>query len=162
MANEQEVAALRKLEVGKAEIEKQKVQQQSEAQKIKFTVEAEGQAKQITSVGQAEADVIRIKKEADAAGTLKLAEALKQFNDVAVNVKFLDIQKEIMIEKFRALASIAKEADIKWIMSGQNAQNFFGLNLNAEGGANLEQFMNESGVDLKRLGNVLDKNTDKK
>ncbi|WP_131822150.1 SPFH domain-containing protein, partial [Mycobacteroides saopaulense] len=51
IANEQEVEALRKLEVGKAEIEKQKVQQQSEAQKIKFTVEAEGQAKQIISVG---------------------------------------------------------------------------------------------------------------
>jgi uncharacterized membrane protein YqiK len=147
-ANEQEVAAIKMLEVGKAEIEKQKIQQQSEAQKIKFTVEAEGQAKQIISVGQAEADVVRIKKEAEAAGTLKLAEALKQFNDVAVNVKMLDIQKDVLIEKFRALASIAKEADIKWIMSGENAKDFFGLNLDANGGANLNLFLKESGIQI--------------
>ena len=145
-ANAQEVEALRTIEVGKAEIEKQKVEQQSEAQKIKFTVEAEGQAKQIISVGQAEADVIRIKKEADAAGTLKLAQALKEFNDTAINVKVLDIQKEVMIEKFRSLASIAKEADIKWIISGENAKDFFGLKLDAAGGANLQQFIEQSGI----------------
>jgi len=148
-ANLQEVEALRKLEVGKAEIEKQKVQQQSEAQKIKFTVEAEGQAKQIISVGQAEADVIRIKKEAEAAGTLKIAEALKQFNAIAVNVKMIDVQKEVLIEKFRALASIAKEADIKWIMSGENAKDFFGINLDAVGGANLQQFIQQSGIKIE-------------
>lgn len=100
-------------------------------------------------VGQAEADVIRIKKEADAAGTLKLAEALKQFNETALSVKQLDIQRDVLIEKFRALSAIAKEADIRWIMSGQNAQSFFGLNLDAQGGANLEQFLKESGIDPK-------------
>lgn len=145
-ANIQEVEALRKLEVGKAEIEKQKIQQQSEAQKIKFTVEAEGQAKEITSVGQAEADMIKAKKVAEAEGTLKLAEALKQFNDVAVNVKMLDIQRDVMIEKFKSLAAIASEADIQWIISGENAKDFFGLNLDAAGGANLKQFIQQSGI----------------
>ena len=58
---------------------------------------------------------------------------------------------DVMIEKFRALSSIAKEADIKWIMSGQNAQSFFGLNLNAEGGANLDQFLKESGIDVNAI-----------
>ena len=156
-ANQREVEALRNIEVGKAEIEKQKIQQQSEAQKIKFSVEAEGQAKQIISVGQAEADVIRIKKEADATGTLKLAQALKEFNEVALNVKLLDIQRDVLISKFNALSSIAKEADIKWIMSGANAQNFFGLNLDAEGGANFKQFLNESGIDLNQLASKKDK-----
>lgn len=156
-ANFQEVEAMRKLEVGKAEIDKQKIQQQSEAQKIKYTVEAEGQAKEITSVGQAEADMIRIKKEAEAAGTLKLAEALKQFNDVALNVKMIDIQKEILIEKFRSLAAIAKEADIKWIMSGETGKDFFGLNLDASGGANLNQFLKESGLSLERLKEAVQK-----
>ncbi len=145
-ANEREIEALRKLEVGKADIEKQKVEQQSEAQKIKFSVEAEGEARQIVSVGQAEADMIKAKKLAEAEGTLKLAEALRQFNDVAVNVKLLDVQKEVMISKFDALASIGKEADIKWIISGENAKDFFGLNLDATGGANLKQFMDESGI----------------
>lgn len=148
-ANEQEVQAIRKIEVGKAEIEKQKVEQQSEAQKIKFSVEAEGQAKQIISVGQAEADMVKAKKVADAEGTQKLAEALKQFNEVAIKVKMLDIQREVMISKFNSLAAIGQEANIKWIISGENAKDFFGLNLNAEGGANLEQFLAESGLASK-------------
>src|SRR3989339_1051681 len=75
-ANSQRIEALRKLEVGKAEIEKQKIEQLAMAQKLKFTLEAEGQSNQIQTVGKAEADIIRIKKEADAAGTLKLAAAL--------------------------------------------------------------------------------------
>lgn len=148
-ANLKEIEALSRLEVGKAEIERQKIERLAEAEKAKITLEADGQASHVKVVGQAEADVIRIKKEADAAGTLKLAEALKQFNETALSVKQLDIQRDVLIEKFRALSAIAKEADIRWIMSGQNAQSFFGLNLDAQGGANLEQFLKESGIDPK-------------
>jgi uncharacterized membrane protein YqiK len=154
-ANIQKIEAARKLEVGHAEIEKQKIEQLALAQKIKFTVEAEGHSNEITSVGKAEADIIRVKKEADAAGTLKLAEALKQFNDVALNVKILDIHRDVMLAKFHALSQAIQQADIKWIMSGANAQKFFGLNLDAEGGANLEQFFAESGLDLERLRKLL-------
>ena len=50
---------------------------------------------------------------------------------------------------------IAGEADIRWIMSGQNAQDFFGLNLNAEGGANFKQFLSESGLSLDQLKNLI-------
>lgn len=156
-ANAIRIEALRKLEVGHAEIEKQKMEQLASGQKLKYTIEAEGQANQISSVGKAEADIIRIKKEADAAGTLKLAEALKEFNDVAINVKILDIQKDIMIAKFNALAQAVQKADLKWILSGANAQKFFGMNLDAEGGANLEQFIRESGLDLKKLKEVFKK-----
>ncbi len=156
-ANAIKIEAMRKLEVGHAEIEKQKMEQLASGQKLKYTIEAEGQASQIMSVGKAEADIIRIKKEADAAGTLKLAEALKQFNDVAINVKILDIQKEIMIAKFNALAQAVQKADLKWIISGANAQKFFGMNLDAEGGANLEQFMRESGLDFEKLKDVFKK-----
>ena len=154
-ANMTKIEATRKLEVGHAEIEKEKMEQLALGQKLKYTIEAEGQGNQILSVGKAEADIIRIKKEADAAGTLKLAEALKEFNDVAINVKILDIQKEIMIAKFNALAQAIQKADVKWIISGANAQKFFGLNLDAEGGANLQQFMQESGLDLEKLKNLL-------
>lgn len=160
-ANNKEVEALRELEVGKTDIERLKIQRLAEAEKYKLTLEAEGEANKVKSVGQAEADVIRIKKEADAAGTLKLAEALKQFNEMALNVKLMDVQKEILIEKFRALGSIAKEADIRWIMSGQNAQSFFGLNLDAEGGANFQQFLQQSGIDLKALTELAKQNPSK-
>lgn len=161
-ANIQKIEAMRKLEVGQAEIEKQKMEQLALGQKLKYTIEAEGQSSQIENVGKAEADIIRIKKEADAAGTLKLAEALKQFNEVAINVKILDIQKEIMIAKFNALAQAIQKADVKWIMSGTNAQKFFGLNLDAEGGANLQQFIQESGLDLEKLKDLLKTQPDKK
>lgn len=156
-ANVERIEAMRKLEVGKTEIEKQKIEQLAMGQKLKLLIEAEGQAKQIESVGKAEADVIRIKKEADAAGTLKLAEALKEFNDVAINVKILDIQKEVMIAKYTSLSHALANADLKWIISGANAQKFFGLNLDAEGGANLKQFVEESGLDLEKLRSLLGK-----
>ena len=160
VANIQKVEAQRKLDVGRAEIEKQKIEQLALAQRIKSTVEAEGHSNEITSVGKAEADIIRIKKEADAAGTQKLAEALKQFNEVAVNVKILDIHRDVMLAKFNALAQAIQRADVKWIMSGANAQRFFGLNLDAEGGANLQQFFEESGLDIDKLRTLLKKQKD--
>lgn len=158
-ANVQKIEAVRKLEVGHAEIEKQRMEQLAMGQKLKYTIEAEGQGNQIENVGKAEANIIRIKKEADAAGTLKLAEALKEFNDVAINVKILDIQKDIMLAKFNALAQAIQRADVKWIMSGTNAQKFFGINLDAEGGANIKQFIDESGLDIEKLRELLKKNT---
>ena len=162
VANVQKIEASRKLEVGHAEIEKQKIEQLAMAQKIKFTVEAEGQSNQISTVGKAEADIIRIKKEAEAAGTLKLAAALKEFNETAVSVKTLDIHKDVMLAKFSALAQAIQKADVKWIMSGSNAQRFFGLNLDAEGGANIRQFLDESGLDLEKLKTLFQKETDGK
>ncbi len=161
-ANAEKIEAMRKLEVGQAEIEKQKMEQLAMGQKLKYTIEAEGQANQIQNVGKAEANIIQIKKEADAAGTLKLAAALKEFNDVAINVKILDIQKDIMISKFNALASAIQKADVKWIMSGTNAQKFFGINLDAEGGANIQQFIQESGIDLEKLKELFNFNKNKK
>ena len=56
-----------------------------------------------------------------------------------------------MLAKFNALGQAISNADIKWIMSGANAQKFFGINLDAEGGANIEQFIQESGLDLEKL-----------
>ncbi|MFA5168141.1 MAG: SPFH domain-containing protein [Candidatus Omnitrophota bacterium] len=161
-ANSQRIEALRKLEVGKAEIEKQKIEQLAMAQKLKFTLEAEGQSNQIQTVGKAEADIIRVKKEADAAGTSKLAAALKEFNDVALNVKMLDVQKEVLLGKYQALAQAVQKADIKWILSGENAQKFFGINLDAQGGANMHQFLQESGMDLEKLKALLKKDSKEK
>lgn len=154
-ANIQAIEADRKLHVGKAEISKQIVEQEAMAEKIKFSVEAEGKSKQIITVGEAEADIIRIKKEAEAAGTLKLAEAMKAFNDVALNVKILDIQRDVTIEKYKALAMIGEHADIKWIMSGANAQSFFGLDLTAQGGANLEQFLSTLNIGAGKVQEIL-------
>ena len=152
-----QVEAMRKIEVGKAEIEKEKIEQEAMAQKIKYEVEAAGQAKQIVSVGQAEADIIFAKKAAEAEGTQKLAEALKQFNDVSIDVKLIDTQKEIIIAKYQALSESMKTAKIDWVLSGENAKDFFGINLNGAGGVNLRQFLSESGLTMDTLKKLSEK-----
>ena len=127
----------------------------------KLILEAEGQAKHTAAIGQAEADVVRMKKLAEAEGTEKLAIAMAKFNDAAMGVKQLDILKDITIAKYQAFSTALSKADIKWILSGANAQKFFGLNLDAEGGANLEQFAEESGLDLGKIKDLLKKATGK-
>lgn len=146
-ANMTQVEAERKLVVGRAEIKKAEMEQLAGGEKLKATLEAEGEANKINQIGKAEATVIQTKKEADAAGTLKLAEALKKFDDTSINVKMIDVQKEIMIAKFNAFGQALSKAEIKWILSGDNAGKVLGLNLDANGGANLEQFIKEAGLE---------------
>lgn len=83
---------------------------------------------------------------------------LKEYNDVVINVKILNIQKDIMIAKFNALAQVIQKADVKWIMSGTNAQKFFGINFDAEGGTNIKQFIKKSGLDIEKLKEILSLN----
>lgn len=161
-ANEIAINAKRKLEVGQAEIERQKIEQQSQAEKTRQINVAEGKAAQVKLEGEAAANVVKVSKLADAEGTSALAEALAKFNDAAMGVKKLEINKDIMIEKFKSLAAIAKEADIKWIMSGANAQSFFGLDLTAEGGANLEQFLNQNDFSVEQVKNIIEHFKNKK
>ena len=176
-ANRLKIEAQRKLLVGTAEIEKQQVEQQAQAQRIKYITEAEGQANQIKAIGEAEAKVVQIKKEAEAHGNAmlakevgtaeaevilakktaeatgaeKLAEALQKFDEMGINVKMLDIMRDIRLGQFEALGKALTAADIKLILSGENASKFFGINLDAEGGANMQQFIQQLGITLKQL-----------
>lgn len=139
LANEKAVEAQRVIETGKAKIAYEVQVKNSEAN-----------AFAVTTAATAEADRVYKVKEADARGTEKMAEALKKFDDKALSVKQLDIYKAVNESKFASLAQALSKANVKLILSGANAQKFFGLNLNAEGGANLEQFleeMNASGID---------------
>ena len=165
-ANIQAVEAKRKTDVGAAEIQKQiteqnamaariRVEQEAEATKMKYATEAEGQSQQIKSVGQAEADIVKAKLVAEAEGKIKLAEAMKLVNDSAMDVKRLDIQKDIQIAKFTALGSALEKADLKLIMSGEKSANLFGLDFNAETGANLEQFLQNAGITTEKIQEIL-------
>lgn len=156
-ANMQAVEAERKIQVGKAEIQKQVVEQEAMAQKIKDTTEAEGIANKTYTTGKAEADIVQIKLEAQAAGNVKLAEAMKLVNDSAMGVKAMDISKDIAIAKFAALGQALSAADIKLIMSGEKSGSLFGLDFNAETGANLEQFLQASGIDAEKVKEVIGK-----
>lgn len=165
-ANIKAIEAKRKLEVGQAEIQKSiteqnamaariKVEQEAEAQKIKYETEAEGKAKEIIAVGQANADMIKAKLVAEAEGNVKLAEAMKLVNDSAMGVKALDNQKEIQIAKFKALGEALTNADIKLIMSGEKSASLFGMDFNAESGANLEQFLSQSGITQEKIKELI-------
>lgn len=156
-ANVQQVEANRVMLVGTAENDKQKVMVEAEAKKQKLTIEAEGEANQINKKGEANAHIVQISKEAEAAGTSKLAGAMKEFDETAIGVKFLDVQQTVLLSKFNALAAAISKANIQWIISGEGAQKFFGLNLDAVGGANLKQFIEESELDISSLARLLKK-----
>ena len=132
-----------------------RVEQEAEATKMKYATEAEGQSQQIKSVGQAEADIVKAKLVAEAEGKLKLAEAMKAVQQAAMDVKRLDINKEIMIAKFQALGAALEKADLKLIMSGEKSASLFGLDFNAETGANLEQFLQNSGITTEKIQEIL-------
>lgn len=161
-ANVKAVEAQSKLEVGKAEIAKKVVQQQAEArkieveqeaeaQKIKYQVEAEGQAKSITSVGQANADMKKALLLAEAEGNLKLAEAMKAVQDSAIEVKKLEIGRDIEIAKATQLAQALSKANMQLIMGSGDFSRLFGIQFNAESGANLKQFQDLSGISFEEL-----------
>lgn len=168
LANEERVKAENKLQVGQAEIAREVMRRQSEGNQIRVELEAtaqanatrkiaEGEAEATRSTGNASAAIILATKLAEAEGTAKLAEAMAKFDEKALGVKSLDVQQTILVAKFQALAKIASEAEIKWIMSGANAQSFFGLDLTAEGGANLDQFFENNPIAktlLEKLGGV--------
>lgn len=165
-ANIKAVEAERKLKVGAAEIQKSiteqnamaariKVEQEAEAQSIKYKTESEGQASSIIAVGQANADMIKAKLVAEAEGNVKLAEAMKLVNDSAMGVKALDNQKEIQIAKFKALGEALTNADIKLIMSGEKSASLFGMDFNAESGANFEQFLSQAGITQEKIKELI-------
>ena len=181
-ANEKEVEAMRVLEVGKKEIMKQMIEKEAEAEKIKLSVEAEGQknkltieaqgqrnklteeaegkAQEIERQGLAEADIILKKKLAEAEGTKQMALALQLYNDEAMRPKMLDIMRDVQLGKYKYLAESLSKADLKLIMSGEKSGSLFGLDFNADTGANLEQFMDESGfsgMDVSAMKEVLKK-----
>jgi len=152
LANEKLIEAKRVKDVGTADIERQEIEKRAEAEKQKRILEAQGEAEKLASIGKGEADKIRnigdaeasiifLKKEAEAKGTEALAAALKEFDDRAYGVRQMEIDREVALGRFDAFGQALSRADIKWIMSGDRAQKFFGINLDAEGGANLNQFL---------------------
>lgn len=154
-ANMQRIEADRKIQVGNAEIAKQVVEQTAMGQRIKIEQDAEAQKMQILAIGQAQADMVKAKLVAEAEGQLKLAEAMKAVSESALPVKRLDVQKEVMIAKFQSLGAALQKAEIKLIMSGEKSGNLFGLDFNAETGANLGQFLETSDITPEKIQQVV-------
>src|SRR2546422_3233283 len=106
-----------------AEIERRKIETLAEAQKQKLIFEADGQAASTRATGEAEAEIIFKKGEAEAKAMNVKAEAYQEYNQAAVIDKLIGNMPEIV----KALASPLANVDKITIVSTGNG-NTAGLN----------------------------------
>ncbi|MGE5818111.1 MAG: flotillin family protein [Deltaproteobacteria bacterium] len=106
-----------------AEIERRRIEMLAEAQKQKLIFEADGQAASTRATGEAEAEIIFKKGEAEAKAMNVKAEAYQEYNQAAVIDKLISNMPEIV----RALASPLANVDKITVVSTGNG-NAAGLN----------------------------------
>jgi flotillin len=99
-----------------AEIERRRIETLAEAQKQKLIIEADGQAASTRATGEAEADIIFKKGEAEAKAMNVKAEAYQEYNQAAVIDKLIGNMPEIV----KALASPLANVDKITIVSTGN------------------------------------------
>jgi flotillin len=99
-----------------AEIERRRIETLAEAQKQKLIIEADGQAASTRATGEAEADIIFKKGEAEAKAMNVKAEAFQEYNQAAVIDKLIGSMPEIV----KALASPLANVDKITIVSTGN------------------------------------------
>src|SRR6266508_4734345 len=100
-----------------AEIERRKIETLAEAQKQKLIFEADGQAASTRATGEAEAEIIFKKGEAEAKAMNVKAEAYQDYNQAAVIDKLISNMPEIV----KALASPLANVDKITIVSTGNS-----------------------------------------
>lgn len=81
--------------VRQAEAERKRREEQAQALKAEGFAKAEAESKMRREIGVAEADAIRAKGEAEAEARLKLAEALKMYNEAGLSIEALKVLPEI-------------------------------------------------------------------
>ncbi|HYA29905.1 MAG TPA: SPFH domain-containing protein [Acidobacteriota bacterium] len=106
-----------------AEIERRRIETLAEAQKQKLIFEADGQAASTRATGEAEAEIIFKKGEAEAKAMNVKAEAYQEYNQAAVIDKLIGNMPEIV----KALASPLANVDKITIVSTGNG-NAAGMN----------------------------------
>ena len=99
-----------------AEVERRRIETLAEAQKQKLIIEADGQAASTRATGEAEADIIFKKGEAEAKAMNVKAEAYQEYNQAAVIDKLIGNMPEIV----KALASPLANVDKITIVSTGN------------------------------------------
>jgi flotillin len=91
-----------------AEIERRKIETLAEAQKQKMIFEADGQAASTRATGEAEAEIIFKKGEAEAKAMNVKAEAYQEYNQAAVIDKLISSMPEIVKALASPLANVDK------------------------------------------------------
>lgn len=163
LANLKTIEAKRKLDVGGAEIEKQIVEQQAQAAKIKSVTVAEGEASavkikaeaekiRLTAEGEGEGTATKAKLLGEAEGLSKKADALKKFEEAAKLSLALDALKPIA-ESFARAAEKIKIDQVVVVDSG-GADSALRRTMTAIPGAAAELFNTlkvATGIDLKAM-----------
>lgn len=94
--------------VRQAEADRIRRQEQAEALKAEGLAKAEAESVMRRDIGMAEADAIRAKGEAEAEARLKLAEALKMYNEAGLSIEALKVLPEIAAAVSEPLARAGK------------------------------------------------------
>ena len=185
--NEQLVEANRKLEIGNAEVAKDRQKIDSEALKIEVELEAEASrirtekaaeaeakrvlltakadAEKTKITGEAEGLSIKARKLAEAEGVEKLAEAQKKYNDSALKLEQIKADMNVQIEYAKAQSKAFERADVK-IIAGSTQEIFGGgilgqLKVGPKEGAALQQMIAENPEIAQKILGLLTPKTKK-
>lgn len=139
-ANLSKVDAQRTLEVGQADIHALAVVKVASGEADAIKVKGERTAEVTRLTGTAEADVVLAKGTAEADVKLKMAEALKAFNESGITLEQIKAWVEVQKSKYAALPEAFAKANIN-LTSSDPQKIFGGFGLDAEGGASLAQFV---------------------
>jgi flotillin len=142
--NAQFVKATQTLEVGKAKVAKEAAIEKAngEAEAVRIKGEKEADVERLK--GEAVAKALEAKGVAEATAKLKMAEALKEFNDAGINLEQLRAAVEVEKAKYENLGKALSAADLKLVSSGEGG-NLFGFDLNGKTGAALGQMVQAFG-----------------
>ncbi len=144
VTNLEKVAALRVSTVGQANVTKEAAIATAEGTAEAIRIKGEKEAAVVTLTGQAEGNAIEARGLAEAKVKDAMAKALKEFNAAGIDLTKINANVEIQKAFAAAYASIASNADIKVVTSGQGG-NILGLPMNAETGANIGQLIEAFG-----------------
>lgn len=138
--------------VRQAEAERKRREEQAQALKAEGLAQAEAESVKRRDIGVAEADAIRAKGEAEAEARLKLAEALKMYNEAGLSIEALKVLPEIAAAVSEPLARAGETT----IISQGNGHTGTGASKLTEDVvqvlSQLSPIMEQlAGVDLKRF-----------
>lgn len=154
-ANEQIISAERTLEVGRADIRAAAVVKMASGDADAIKVKGERTAEVTKLTGLAEANVVEAKGFAEASAKLKMAEALKAFNESGITLEQIKAYVTVQQSKYTSIAEAFKAANIN--IASSDPQKIFGMSFDAEGGASLGQFIKQlETITGKNVGDIIE------
>lgn len=152
VTNATKVEALRVTQVGQAEVQKEATIVDATGRGEAIRIEGEKAADVVKLTGAADASAIEAKGLAEATAKLKFAEALQKYNDAGLGIEKLYAWRDVQKAFADAQGKIASNAEIKLVTSGKGTR-IFGMDVNAESGADMGQFL--EGMDVENMPDLV-------